>query len=65
MLWWGGGGGSEFQNRLFLVLRRKPCPDQHFTLLFALGFITVTVSNHPSVILNHHFISGKMYVKVT
>lgn len=27
------GGGSEFQNPLFHVLRRKPCPDQYFTLL--------------------------------
>ena len=59
------GGGSEFQNPLFHVFRRKPCPDQYFTLLFALVFITVTVSSHPSVIWNHHFISGKMYMKVT
>ena len=59
------GGGSEFQNPLFRVVRRKPCPDQYFTLLFALFFITVTVSSHLCVICYHYFIYDKIYMKVT
>ena len=45
-----GGGGrslwSEFQNPSFLVLRRKPCPCRHFTIIFVLNFVTVKLSTH-------------------
>ena len=60
----GEGGGSEFQNPLFRVVRRKPCPDQYFTLVFSLSFITVIVSSHLCVICYHYFICGKVYGKV-
>ena len=46
---WEGGGRSlwsEFQNPSFLVLRRKPCPCRHFTIIFVLNFVTVKVSTH-------------------
>lgn len=37
---------SESQNLLFHVLRGKPCPCRHFTILFTLFCITVAFSTH-------------------
>lgn len=46
----GRGGAdlswSEFQNPSFLVLRRKPWPCRHFTIIFVLNFVTVKLSTH-------------------
>ena len=45
---------SEFQNLSFLVLRRKPCRCQDFTIVFVLFFyVAVAVSAHLWVVCRH------------
>ena len=45
---------SEFQNLSFLVLRRKPCRCQDFTIVFVLLFsVAVAVSTHLCVVCRH------------
>ena len=45
---------SEFKNLSFLVLRRKPCRCQDFTIVFVLFFyVAVAVSAHLWVVCRH------------
>ena len=44
---------SEFQNPLFQVLRRRPCPCRYFTTVFAIALVLVTVTIYLDVICQH------------
>ena len=58
---------SKFQNWLFCLLRRRPCHCRHFTIVFAIVSVSITVvlSTHLCVVCSHFIFKSHFFGHVT